>query len=99
MVVYVWPKPHREIVRNVVLIHSTGIHDHLKKQLISPLNSLANCDIEKASCIIGNRVHIWKVPVILDCPRVKQIRTVKQNRVAQKQLFSKTLLQTAFPIM
>ena len=46
------------------------------KQLISPLNSLANCDIKKGSCIIGNRVHIWKVPDKLDCPRVKQIRTV-----------------------
>ena len=33
-VVYVWQKIHREIVRNAVLILSTGIYDHLKKQLI-----------------------------------------------------------------
>ena len=75
-VVYVRPKTHREIVRNAILIHNIGIYDHLKKQLISPLNSLANCDIKKGSCIIGNRVYIWKVPDKLDCPRVKQIRTV-----------------------
>ena len=73
---YVWPKTHREILRNAVLIHSTDIYDHLKKQLISPFNSLANCDIKKRSCIIGNRVHIWKVPNKLNCPRVKQIRRV-----------------------
>ena len=37
---------------------------------------MANCNIKKGSCVIGNRVHIWKVPDKLDCPRVKQIRTV-----------------------
>ena len=73
---YVWPKTHREIVGNAVLIHSTGIYDHLNKQLISPLNSLANCDIKKGSCIISNHVHIWKAPDKLDCPRMKQIRAV-----------------------
>ena len=70
-VVYVWPKTHKEIVRNAILIHSTDIYDHLKKQLILPLNSLANCDLKKGSCIIGNLVHIWKVPDKLDCLCVK----------------------------
>ena len=32
--------------------------------------------LKKGSCIIDNCVHIWKVPDKLDCPRVKQIRTV-----------------------
>ena len=75
-VTYVWPTTHRETVRNAVLLHSTGIYDHLKKQLSSPLNSLSNCNIKKGSCITGNRVHIWNVPNKLDCPRVKKIKKV-----------------------
>jgi len=32
-VVYVWPTTHRETARNAVVSRSTGIYDHLCKQL------------------------------------------------------------------
>ena len=56
--VYVWPTTHRETVRNAVVSRITGIYDHLRKQLTSPLNSLSHCAIKKGSCITGNRIHI-----------------------------------------
>ena len=45
--VYVWPTTHRETVRNAVVSRITGIYDHLRKQLTSPLNSLSHCAIKK----------------------------------------------------
>ena len=86
--VYVWPTTHRETVRNAVVSRITGIYDHLRKQLTSPLNSLSHCAIKKGSCITGNRIHIWEVPRKLDCPRVtkiKKIHNVKLHLNSLKQ--------------
>ena len=74
--VYVWPTTHRETVRNAVVSGITGIYDHFRKQLTSPLNSLSHCAIKKGSCITGNRIHIWEVPRKLDCPRVTKIKKI-----------------------
>ena len=94
--VYVWPTTHRETVRNAVVSRITGIYDHLRKQLTSPLNSLSHCAIKKGSCITGNRIHIWEVPRKLDCPRVtkiKKIHNVKLHLNSLKQVYRAEIKQ------
>ena len=46
-VTYVRPAFHQESVSNAVVLHSTAVYDHLKKQLSSFLHHLGNCDIKK----------------------------------------------------
>ena len=94
--VYVWPTTHRETVKNAVVSRITGIYVHLRKQLTSPLNSLSHCAIKKGSCITGNRVHIWEVPRMLDCPRVtkiKKIHNVKLHLNSLKQVYRAEIKQ------
>ena len=73
---YVWPTSHEESVTNAVVLRSTAVYDHLKKQLSSSLYQLGNCDIKKGSCVAGNRVHFWDVPKRLECPNVQKVKSV-----------------------
>ena len=72
----VWPTSHEESVTNAVVLRSTAVYDHLKKQLSSSLYQLGNCDIKKGSCVAGNRVHFWDVPKRLECPNVQKVKSV-----------------------
>ena len=73
---YVWPTFHKESVTNAVVLRSTAVYDHLKKQLSSSLYQLGNCDIKKGSCVAGNRVHFWDVPKRLECLNVQKVKSV-----------------------
>ena len=73
---YVWPTSHKESVTNAVVLRSTAVYDHLKKQLSSSLYQLGNRDIKKGSCVASNRVHFWDVPRRLECPSVQKVKSV-----------------------
>ena len=73
---YVWATSHEESVTNAVVLRSTAVYDHLKKQLSSSLYQLGNCDIKKGSCVAGNKVHFWDVPKKLKCPNVQKVKSV-----------------------
>ena len=59
-----------------MVLRSTAVYDHLKKQLSSSLYQLGNCDIKKELCVAGNRVHFWDVPKRLECPNVQKVKRV-----------------------
>ena len=56
---YVWPTSHQESVTNAVVLRSTAVCNHLKKQLSSSLYQLSKCNVKKGACVTGNRLHFW----------------------------------------
>ena len=79
------PTTHTKTGWNAVVLRSTRIYNHLRKQLSSLLNSLSHCNVKKGSCVTGNRVHIWQVPDKLNCPPVKK----HQQNTLRKSTFKR----------
>ena len=78
---YVWPTSNKESVNNAVVTKTTAIYNHLRKQIVSSVYSLAQCQIKQGFCRTGTKVHFWIVPRSLNCPRVKKLKTVQNSSV------------------
>ena len=74
---YVWPTSNKESVNNAVVTKTTAIYNHLRKQIVSSVYSLAQCQIKQGFCRTGTKIHFWIVPRSLNCPRVKKLKTVQ----------------------